>query len=109
VAEPQKARNRAWVARQAGPRELSPESRQVTLLYPDLHVRVWCNAMGINLVAHVDRSDGEGRLHRTEVAKATWRGKPPTEADVVLWAACALSAWLESQILATGEHEAASY
>lgn len=105
-SSPQQRRNRAWVARQVGPRPLSPESKAVTLLYPDLHLRVWCNALGLNIVAHVDRSDGQGRLHRTEIAKATWRGPQPNEADVVLWAARALSTWLEERILDMGEHEA---
>lgn len=88
-----------------GARTLSPESRATTLMYPDLHVRLWCNSAGLNIVAHIDRSDGQGRLHRTEVAKSTWRGKPPTEEDVVLWATAALSTWLEARILALGEAE----
>lgn len=101
----QKAKNERFKAEQPCCVELSPASRRTTLLYPDLSVRVYCNAMGINLVAHIDRSDGEGRLHRTEVAKAVWRGKPPSEEDVVLWATAALSTWLEARILAMGEAE----
>jgi hypothetical protein len=86
-----------------GARALSPESRAITLLYPDLHVRLWCNALGLNLVAHVDRSDASGRLVRTEIKRATWRGKPPKEEDVVLWACLALSAWLEARLLSAPE------
>jgi hypothetical protein len=105
VASRQQAKNRAWVAKQPRPVELTAESRRTTLMYPDLSLRVWCNALGINIVAHVDRSDSAGRIHRTEIAKATWRGKPPTEADVVLWASLALARWLEGRILELGDAE----
>ena len=101
----QKKKNELFKASQPCCVELSPESRRTTLLYPDLSVRVYCNARGINLVAHIDRSDEAGQLHRTEVAKAVWRGKPPSEEDVVLWATAALSTWLEARILAMGEAE----
>jgi hypothetical protein len=68
-------------------------------------VRVWCNIRGINLLAYVDHSDERGRLHRTDIAHSTWRGKPPSEEDVVLWATAALSTWLETRVLAMGEAE----
>ena len=86
--------------------EFTPESKAITSAYPDFHLRVWCNIRGINVLAYIDRSDSKGRLVRTEVAKATWVGKPPTEADVVLWGAMALSTWLEKLVLAAGEVEA---
>jgi len=88
-----------------GAPEFSPESRAITSSYPDFHLRVWCNIRGINVLAYVDRSDSKGRLVRTEVAKAVWVGKPPTETDVVLWGAAVLSTWLETRVLALGEAE----
>jgi hypothetical protein len=91
-----------------GAPEFTPESRAITAAFPDLHLRVWCNVRGVNVLAYVDRSDSKGRLVRTDIAKATWRGKPPTEADVVLWGAMVLSTWLEARILALGEAEAAA-
>lgn len=96
---------RGWTAAP----EFSPESKAITASFPDLHLRVWCNIRGINVVAYVDRSDGHGQLRRTDVAKATWIGKPPTETDVVLWGAMVLSTWLETRILALGEGELTSF
>ena len=101
----QRKRNQAYVAGLPGPREYSPESRRITTLYPDLHVRVWCNALGINVLAYIDSSRPDGSLRRVEVAKTTFRGTPPKEGDVVLWAARALTSWLESHIMALGELE----
>lgn len=105
----QQAKNARWKATLPTARPLSPESRSVTLMYPDLHLRVWCNALGLNIVAYVDRSDSKGKLHRTQIASATWRGPLPSEEDVVLWAARALSVWLEARILALGDAEAELY
>lgn len=94
---------RGW---EAAP-EFTPESRQITASFPDLHLRVWCNIKGINVLAYVDRSDSTGRIHRTSIASATWRGRPPSEVDVALWGALVLSTWLESRVLAAGEEELA--
>jgi hypothetical protein len=88
-----------------GAPEFSPESRKVTITWPSLSLRVWCNAMGLNVVAYVDRVDSNGRLVRVDIASSTWRGKPPTEEDVVLWGALVLSTWLESRIQAIGDAE----
>lgn len=107
-AETQKARNKRWAAAQPGPRTASPESLRIQHSWPDLHVRLWCNISGLNILAYIDRSDASGRVHRTEVARATWLGKPPTEEDTVLWATAALSTWLEARIMAAGEEELAA-
>lgn len=83
----------------------SPESRAVTAKYPDFHLRVWCNVNGINVLAYVQWSDERGKLHTTDVARATWRGRPPSEEDVVLWGMMAASGWLEARVMAAGEAE----
>lgn len=102
------SRKRAAPAGWEGAPEFSPESKAITAAFPDLHLRVWCNVRGVNVLAYVDRSDSKGRLVRTDIAKATWRGKPPTEVDVALWGAMVLSTWLEDRVLALGEAEAAA-
>lgn len=99
----QHRKNRDWVAKQPGARELSPESRAATLAFPDLHLRVWCNINGVNVLAYIDSSDSKGRLCRMEIQKALFHPREVTPELVVEWGRRALARWLEDRALAQGE------
>ena len=75
-------------------RDLSPEGRQFRATHPSLYLHVWCNFSGVQVEAHVDWLDGQGRLQRTEIARASWRPSQVSERLVVEWGSRALSAWL---------------
>lgn len=87
------------------PRSLSPEGKRFTATHPALYLHCWANFEGMNITANVDWLDDQGRLQRVVVAKQTWQPPMPNEVDVVLWAARALSAWLEARIMAMGDAE----
>lgn len=65
----------------------------MTAAFPDLHLRIWCNIRGVQVVCYVDRSDSQGRLHRTTIANTSFRPPEVTEELVISWAIRCLSRW----------------
>jgi hypothetical protein len=78
-----------------GAPEFSKEGKAITAAFPDFSLRIWCNVRGVQVVAHVDRTDAKGRLHRTVVARHEFHPPEVTERLVVEWGRRVCAAWLE--------------
>ena len=82
---------------------LTDEALELTRRYPDLHLRVWAQPDGVHCLAYIQRCDAQGKLSRSEVARAVWRPSAVTEVSVVDWGRRALAKWLEDQVIPTVE------
>lgn len=93
-----KRQHRAPAAGWAPPRDLSPEGKQFTATHPALHLYIYCNFSGVQVVAHVDHLDSKGKLQRVTIANTSFRPPEVTERLVVEWGQRCLSAWLAEQL-----------